>query len=410
MNFVICEDESDDDFFGFLKPPGLCSYYPRSAPDLQQLDEPVPVPTRQFSTSGSWTVNQSASGLGVSTRSSSEEMETIKPSTKRNIKKFSRTCTLGLPAERNNFEPERHPRGASIPDTSVYPTFSTDEDLALQRLRNFSVRSKQVINRGDSFRVMEELCPKNKELPHPTCSTPPNSPTPDKIDFRGSSGTIRHQVLVIGCSEVGKSSILCQFTTSEYICDYDSNQDECDEKLVTVILNGEESELLFVEQTISESKTDTELNLMEFNADAYVVVYSVTNRASFHKARTILNQIKSLEDVDRKAVILVGNKTDLARLRMVSTDAGRALATYQHCKFIETSAGINHHVDELLVGTLSQIRLKRSQADRPVKKRNSVSLDKMFTAASSSKSRGRMKQLFGKAYRKSKSCVNLQVI
>ncbi|XP_076358350.1 GTP-binding protein REM 1-like [Tachypleus tridentatus] len=408
MNFVICKDESDDDFFGFLKPPGLRRHYPTSAPDLQQLD--APVHSRQFSTPASWRVNKSTGRLEVSICSSSEEMETIKPSTKRNIQKISRTCTLGLPAERNNFEAERHQFGASIHDTNVYPTFSTDEDLALQRLRNFSVRSKRVINRGDSFRVMEEFTSKNTELPHPACSTPPNSPIPDKIHFRKSSASIRHQVLVIGCSEVGKSSILCQFTTSEYICDYDSNQDECDEKLVTVILNGEESELLFVEQTISENKTDIELNLMEFNADAYVVVYSVTNRASFHKARTILNQIKSLEDVDRKAVILVGNKTDLARLRMVSTEAGRSLATYQQCKFIETSAGINHHVDELLVGILSQIRLKRSHADRPVKKRNSVSLDKMFTAASSIKNKGRIKQLFGKAYRKSKSCVNLQVI
>lgn len=34
------------------------------------------------------------------------------------------------------------------------------------------------------------------------------------------------------------------------------------------------------------------------------------------------------------------------------------MATAYDCKFIETSVGINHNVDELLVGLLSQIRLK----------------------------------------------------
>lgn len=34
------------------------------------------------------------------------------------------------------------------------------------------------------------------------------------------------------------------------------------------------------------------------------------------------------------------------------------MATAYDCKFIETSVGINHNVDELLVGILTQIRLK----------------------------------------------------
>ena len=36
---------------------------------------------------------------------------------------------------------------------------------------------------------------------------------------------------------------------------------------------------------------------------------------------------------------------------------GRTLATKYGCKYIETSPGINHNVDELLVGMLAQIQL-----------------------------------------------------
>uniref|UniRef100_T1JND4 Uncharacterized protein n=1 Tax=Strigamia maritima TaxID=126957 RepID=T1JND4_STRMM len=47
------------------------------------------------------------------------------------------------------------------------------------------------------------------------------------------------------------------------------------------------------------------------------------------------------------------------RTRLVSSQDGRALASTFNIKYIETSVGINHHVDELLVGALAQIRLKQ---------------------------------------------------
>jgi len=43
---------------------------------------------------------------------------------------------------------------------------------------------------------------------------------------------------------------------------------------------------------------------------------------------------------------------------------GKAMATAYDCKYIETSVGINHNVDELLVGILTQIRLKLENPER----------------------------------------------
>lgn len=39
---------------------------------------------------------------------------------------------------------------------------------------------------------------------------------------------------------------------------------------------------------------------------------------------------------------------------------GKSLATSRDSKFIETSSGIQHNVDELLVGVLKQVRLRAS--------------------------------------------------
>ena len=52
----------------------------------------------------------------------------------------------------------------------------------------------------------------------------------------------------------------------------------------------------------------------------------------------------------------VGNKTDLERSRVLSTSDGEDLAVEFGVKFTETSPGMGHHIDELLVGIVMQMR------------------------------------------------------
>lgn len=72
-------------------------------------------------------------------------------------------------------------------------------------------------------------------------------------------------------------------------------------------------------------------------------------------------------------IILVGNKSDLVRKRAVTKEStfhsrlhslspspsivARHAAFKHDCKFVETSAAINDKVDDLLAGTLKQIRI-----------------------------------------------------
>lgn len=58
-----------------------------------------------------------------------------------------------------------------------------------------------------------------------------------------------------------------------------------------------------------------------------------------------------------RGAILVGNKTDLERQREVTPHVGKKLAKEVGCKFIETSSGLDHMVDELLVGVVAQVKL-----------------------------------------------------
>ena len=57
----------------------------------------------------------------------------------------------------------------------------------------------------------------------------------------------------------------------------------------------------------------------EGHADGWVVVYSISDRESFKAASTSLGKVWSLGHVTHRAVILVANKTDLERTRVVNT-------------------------------------------------------------------------------------------
>lgn len=54
-------------------------------------------------------------------------------------------------------------------------------------------------------------------------------------------------------------------------------------------------------------------------ADAYIVMYSVIDKASFQKAEDELGRLQDYELLRARPAILVANKVDLVRSRAVST-------------------------------------------------------------------------------------------
>lgn len=169
---------------------------------------------------------------------------------------------------------------------------------------------------------------------------------------------------MLGGPAVGKSSLVSQFMTSEYLHAYDTSiDDESGEKTVSVLLAGEESELTFIDHPYAEMTPE---NCVHKYSDlhAYCVVYSSSDRSTLNIAETTLQALWTSDTVSTKAVILVANKADLVRSRVVTIEEGKSIATSYDCKYIETLVGINHNVDEFLVGVLSQIRLKLENPER----------------------------------------------
>uniref|UniRef100_T1J511 GTP-binding protein RAD n=1 Tax=Strigamia maritima TaxID=126957 RepID=T1J511_STRMM len=166
--------------------------------------------------------------------------------------------------------------------------------------------------------------------------------------------------------------------------------------------------MLFIDHPSDEMSVENCITTYE--PHAYVVVYSITDKTSFTVAEDILGYLWKGDYMRNKAVILVGNKTDLVRARIISSEDGKSLATAHDSKFIETSSGINHNVDELLVGILSQIRLKIKRAcaedAENTKKREKKPKYRGTSRTVSLRAKGLIRKLC-KRDSKSKSCENL---
>ncbi|XP_064096901.1 mucin-2-like [Macrobrachium nipponense] len=297
---------------------------------------------------------------------------------------------------------------------------SADPSTGVCRLRQFTITSRGgVVNRGDSLRPRRSASNTSVTSTVSSCSREripsvgSSTSTPGCSKVPTPNPAPQYRVVMIGAVGVGKSTLITQFMTSEYMCAYDDspgNDESGQERSVSVILEGEEAELIFI-----RLQDITQAIAREGHADGWVIVYSISDRDSFKDASTTLGRVWSLGHVTQRAVILVANKTDLERTRVVSTTEGRTLAMTYECKFIEVSAGFDHNVDELLVGILTQIRLKQralageNSGSSTTPKQEGSPTNVKLKHKNSFRVKGILNKLLNKD-RKTKSCENLHVL
>ncbi|XP_015110538.1 uncharacterized protein LOC107036841 isoform X2 [Diachasma alloeum] len=279
-----------------------------------------------------------------------------------------------------------------------------ESEVEYYRLRSFSITANGVFNLGDSLKSRRSKSINSVTSSGTSCSSTRDARllssgsqhscigTDENADSENKVAT--YKVGMLGASGVGKTALTVQFTTSEYICAYDASlDDEYGQKSVSVMIDGQETELEIIDHPASEMSVES--FCATYNPDVYVVVYSVVDRRSLKTAEETLLYLWKGDYMATHGVILVGNKVDLERKREVPSMLGRRLANSCGCKFIETSSGLAHHVDELLVGILAQIKLNPQRArDQVTRRRKNKQRRKI------------LKHLLG-FKRKTKSCENL---
>ena len=183
------------------------------------------------------------------------------------------------------------------------------------------------------------------------------------------------QLLIIGDSSVGKTSLITRYTNGTFKEEY----------LATVGLDYNSKDEVFNNETIHIKLWDTAgqerfksltQNYLR-NADGILLVYDVTTTESFDNLKDWINSIK--QNMETKNIflplIIVGNKVDMEESREISKEDAEKFASENHYKYYETSAKTGDGVDEAIRELVNQILKQDGEVDeQKIEARKSVQI------------------------------------
>ncbi|XP_003978756.2 GTP-binding protein REM 2 [Takifugu rubripes] len=160
------------------------------------------------------------------------------------------------------------------------------------------------------------------------------------------SGALR--IVLLGQNGVGKSSLALSLAgQSDRSLSIDSETQACGEGYEsTVTVDDEDSKLIVFDNWKQDLST--------LQCDVCVLVFSVTDRRSFH--RTAQLRLLLRESQPHTPIILVGNKSDLVRSREISSEEAQSSAMMFDCLYMELSASLDHGTNELLEAAVRTAR------------------------------------------------------
>ncbi|XP_030651218.1 GTP-binding protein GEM isoform X2 [Nomascus leucogenys] len=203
---------------------------------------------------------------------------------------------------------------------------------------------------------------RHSATPEDHCRRSWSSDSTDSV-ISSESGNTYYRVVLIGEQGVGKSTLANIFAGVHDSMDSDCEVLGEDTYERTLMVDGESATIILLDMWENKGENEWLHDHCMQVGDAYLIVYSITDRASFEKASELRIQLRRARQTEDIPIILVGNKSDLVRCREVSV-SGRACAVVFDCKFIETSAAVQHNVKELFEGIVRQVRLRRDSKEK----------------------------------------------
>jgi len=174
-----------------------------------------------------------------------------------------------------------------------------------------------------------------------------------------------YNIVVLGSGGVGKSALTVQFVQGLFVKSYDPTIEDAYKKQIEV--DGQLCSLQILDTAGTEQFTAMR-DLYMKSGEGFALVFSVTDQNSLTDLVDLRQQICRVKDVDEVPMIIVGNKADLERERIVSTAQGISLAKQFDCTFIETSAKTNTNVRDIFHSLVRQIN--SLYPERPKKRRS----------------------------------------
>ena len=155
------------------------------------------------------------------------------------------------------------------------------------------------------------------------------------------------KVIVVGEASVGKTSLSSRLSNKEYNAAYDVT---IGVDFVSMMHTHENRTFRYhFWDTAGQEMFRSIARSYYKNSATILLVYDVTDRASFEKIRTWwYEDIATTIDVQHLSILLLANKVDKAHHRVVTFDEGQLLSSSIKATYIETSARTGEGVERIL--------------------------------------------------------------
>jgi len=178
-----------------------------------------------------------------------------------------------------------------------------------------------------------------------------------------------YKLVVVGGGGVGKSALTIQLIQNHFIDEYDPTIEDSYRKQVTI---DEESCLLDILDTAGQEEYSAMRDQYMRTGQGFLCVYAINSRSSFEEITSFREQIMRVKDEENVPMVVCGNKCDLEKERVVTTNEGSDLAKSFGCPFVETSAKTRVNVEEAFFKLVREIRKSLHKEEVVTKKKKKL--------------------------------------
>lgn len=178
---------------------------------------------------------------------------------------------------------------------------------------------------------------------------------PSRSDRSSFSHDHKLDLVMLGDSKVGKSSMLLQWADGKFDPDITSTIGiDYGNKILKI---DDEHVNVYVWDTAGQERFRTIAMAYYRNAMGVLLVYDVTERDSLKNVQHWMGSLKTNASEDI-VIILIGNKTDKENERVISYNEGATVAKGIGCPFFETSALNGSNIDDAFISITKQCKDK----------------------------------------------------
>ncbi|NWV80946.1 RAB17 protein, partial [Dasyornis broadbenti] len=174
----------------------------------------------------------------------------------------------------------------------------------------------------------------------------------------GTRPSYMYKLVLLGSMSVGKSSLAYRYMRN----DFRELLPTVGCSFFTQTLYLDEATVKFeIWDTAGQEKYQSVCHLYYRDAHAALLVYDIANKQTFGRAKLWLGELEKKFLPDEIVIALVGNKTDLAAEREVTTEEGEEFAQTKGLLFMETSAKSNHQVNDVFMAIVQELLRRENQ-------------------------------------------------